>query len=275
MKINFELDGRACEADLTGGISLAILMDFDGPQPNHFGAPKASRAALEAGGFVGDTRRGGSCNVDVLRLVPHCNGTHTETVGHIVDEEVFAGHPAGEAFSTATLITVQPSLWRKGKSGEESYRPPLSDDDPVILRTQLEDAWRKLDNPQTTSLIVRTTSDFRKKSVAYGEQNYPAFFTVQAMQWIVSREFRHLLVDLPSVDRMYDEGRLTNHHLYWQVPEGTHQLQADSRQDKTITEMILVPDEVSDGVYLLNLQLPALGSDAVPSRPVIYPVRRI
>ena len=50
---------------------------------------------------------------------------------------------------------------------------------------------------------------------------------------------------------------------------------ADSRQDKTITEMLFVPDEVPDGIALLNLQVPALSGDAAPSRPMLLPVARI
>ena len=93
MIVEFEQSGRRYKSDLSQGKSLAIGLDFDGPQPNHFGAEKAKRKPLEMGGFVGATVRGGSCNVDDLFLVPHCNGTHTETVAHIVDDEVFHHSP--------------------------------------------------------------------------------------------------------------------------------------------------------------------------------------
>jgi len=275
MIIRFQLNDLAYESEPTQGVTLAIPMDFDGPQPNHFGAPKASRKALKLGEFVGDTERGGSCNVDTLSMVPHCNGTHTESVGHIVNQDVFVGHHAVDAFATATLITVKPELWRDMKSKADSYRPPLENEDRVIDRAQLENAFDSLKIDGTTSLIIRTISSIQKRSVAYGEAHPPAFFTVEAMQLIVSRNYRHLLVDLPSVDRMFDDGLLTNHHLFWSVQEGTHSLGAESRQDKTITEMLLVPDDVEDGLYLLNLQVPALCSDAAPSRPVIYPVKRV
>jgi len=35
----------------------------------------------------------------------------------------------------------------------------------------------------------------------------------------------------------------------------------------------LVPDEVADGRYFLNLQVPRLASDAAPSRPSLHPLR--
>lgn len=274
MKIIFQLGGVAYESDPNEGAPIAIPLDFDGPQPNHFGAPKARQAALELGGFIGDTRKGGSCNVETLTFVPHCNGTHTESIGHIVNEDVFVGHQGKQAFLTASLLTLQPVLWGEQADRVDSYRPALDASDWVIDRAMLEQAASELSLASTDALIIRTATSIPKRTVAYGEDNPPAFFTVEAMQWIVEQDFRHLLVDLPSVDRMYDDGLLTNHHLFWFVPEGSHELHADSRQDKTITEMVLVPEHLEDGLYLLNLQIPVLCTDAVPSKPVLYPTRK-
>lgn len=276
MKISFELNGQQFESHLSDGISIAIPMDFDGAQPNHFGAPKAASMTYEAGGFTGDTRRGGSCNVRTLTMVPHCNGTHTESIGHIVNEDVYIGHTTADALTTATLVTVRPHRWMdlKEDGTGESYRPPLVDADHVITADQLRRVLTTTGIDGTTSLILRTVSSLPKKSVAYGEENPPPFLTVQAMELIVARGYRHLLVDFPSVDRMYDEGLLTNHHLFWSVAEGTHQLNAGSRQDKTISEMVLVPEDLPDGLYLLNLQVPALCTDAAPSQPVLFRTRQ-
>jgi hypothetical protein len=33
-----------------------------------------------------------------------------------------------------------------------------------------------------------------------------------------------------------------------------------------------VPDHAADGLYLLDLHVPAFATDAAPSRPVLYPV---
>jgi arylformamidase len=57
------------------------------------------------------------------------------------------------------------------------------------------------------------------------------------------------------------------HHAFWGVPD-------DQRFDRTITEMIYVPDEAEDGVYLLNIETAPFVNDATPSRPVIYPLHR-
>jgi hypothetical protein len=90
------------------------------------------------------------------------------------------------------------------------------------------------------------------------------------MKLISQLNVNHLLVDIPSVDRTFDEGKLSAHHIYWDVKQGSHDVDTQNHSLKTITEMIYVPDEVEDGVYLLNLQIAPFVSDASPSRPVLF-----
>ena len=280
MKINFEFDGQQYECSTASGTSLAIPMDFAGSQPNFYGTEKANCSPLNLGEFVGDTSQGGSCNVDRIELIPHCNGTHTETIGHIVNQDIFIGHDDTGGLSTATLITVHPESAEAASDRGETYRPALNGEDQVLSRAALVTAFETVERStglrsMTTSLIVRTSNELSPMLKTYDENNRPAFLTVQAMELLVERGYQHLLVDLPSVDRMNDEGLLTNHHLFWKVKEGTHELAKDSCQTKTISEMIFVPDSVEDGFYLLNNQFPAFCSDAAPSRPIIFKPTKI
>ena len=80
----------------------------------------------------------------------------------------------------------------------------------------------------------------------------------------------HLVVDLPSIDRAQDEGRLTAHRIFFGLPPAVTQLAAATRATATVTELAYIPESVADGPYLLELQVPALGGDAVPSRPLLY-----
>ncbi len=268
MKISFELRGQTATIDSTAGRSLAIPMNFGGDQPNHFGVERADDKTVEVGDFVGDTRRGGSCNVDQLTLIPHCNGTHTESVAHIVNEHVPVSRLDTDAWMLARLVSVTPL---PARDTAESYRPELDHHDHVITADQLRSVVSEADLAATEALIIRTLPNSQeKKTIAWGQPEHPAFLTVQAMTWIVEQGIQHLLLDLPSVDKMYDEGLLTNHHIFWNVPEGTHSLTADVRTTQTITEMAFIEDGIPDGQYMLNLQYPAFNSDAAPSRPVIF-----
>jgi hypothetical protein len=40
-----------------------------------------------------------------------------------------------------------------------------------------------------------------------------------------------------------------------------------------LTELAYVPESAPDGLYLLDLQVPAFAADAAPSRPVLYPLQ--
>jgi kynurenine formamidase len=84
---------------------------------------------------------------------------------------------------------------------------------------------------------------------------------------------QHLLIDLPSVDKEKDEGKLLAHKAFWNVSD-VNNLNADARLEATITELIYVSDHVPDGSYLLNLQIASFENDASPSKPVLYAIMK-
>ena len=85
------------------------------------------------------------------------------------------------------------------------------------------------------------------------------------MNRLVQSNVKHILVDLPSVDKEVDGGLLEAHHAFWRVPD-------HPRHGCTITELIHVPDSAPDGLYLLNLQVAPMENDAAISRPVLHPL---
>ena len=95
------------------------------------------------------------------------------------------------------------------------------------------------------------------------------------MSYIVERKITHLLVDFPSVDKMYDDGKLSNHRIFWNVELDSTQISEHSDLNKTITEMVFVDDSISDGTYLCNLQIPKIETDAVPSNPELIKLSEI
>ena len=103
-------------------------------------------------------------------------------------------------------------------------------------------------------------------------ENPAPFFSAEAIKFIAETGVKHLLVDMPSIDRTFDEGKLSNHRIFWKVPSKSHALNEASLVNNTITEMIYVPNEIRDGAYLLNLQIAAFAADASPSRPVLFKI---
>ncbi len=262
-------DGQAIVFDTEKPVDLSIPLRFDDAQPNHFGAPYAVGSALKSGDFVGDTRDGGSCNCEQYTLIPHCNGTHTECVGHITDDRVSIRDVLQDSLLPARLVTLGTT---RAQDSDETSTPEPQVGDMLLTRVALDAALSHTSNSTVSALIVRTQpNDIDKRKKRYGPGCEPPFFTAEAMHAIVDMGIRHLLVDTPTLDRMHDGGHLTAHRIFWGLPAGSRKLSDAQRAGATVTEMVYVADDVADGMYLLNLQIAPFDADAAPSRPLLYP----
>ncbi len=281
--------------DLDNLIDISIPLQFNGPQPNAYGVAPASSKPVEADDLVGDTRLGGSVNFEQYTFIPHCSGTHTECVGHITNERISILDCLQEVLIPAVLISVSPE-WT-GESDDlviirESIEAAITSEPPAVATGFLEcGSETNIEPPATTpsaeaastppktggefcgsdtALIIRTLPNNEDKlTCEYGDV-IPPYFSTDAMRYIVECGFKHLLVDLPSIDRILDEGKLINHRMFWNVEEGSFEINEDTRLNSTITEMIYVSNEVADGEYLLNLQIAPFTADASPSRPLLF-----
>ena len=265
------IDGVTLLADLAAGASLARLLEFVGPQLRCFGAAAASSKALVIGDFTGRVDRGASCNCSVLTLTPHANGTHTEGVGHLTVERVDVQGLIPHRLLTAALLSIEPEL--AGDSDEGSLPVPRAAD-LLITRSAIEGAWPQALAPQlkARAAIIRTLPNEYDK---FAEERAAAapFLSREAAGWLVAHGIEHLVLDVPSADRGSDGGELTAHRIFFGLPRGSSSLLAAQRPRSTITELAYVPPGLADGWYFLSLQSPAIAGDAVPSRPILYPLR--
>ena len=269
MQARLTIDGRDLAVDLSRPADLALELDFSGPQPRHFGAPRASSRPYETPGFGfrGSVERGGSCNCELITLIPHCNGTHTECAGHLTRERLDAWRVAPAGLLPAVLLSVVPE-----PPGDEGTDPVPQPGDRLITRRALEQAWPLSVPFVPHAAVIRTLPNHPEKRARDYTAQTPPYLSQQAAMLLVSRGILHLVVDVPSIDRAHDEGRLTAHRLFFGLPRGAVQLAAATRASATITELAFIPDGIGDGAYLLELQVPALTGDAVPSRPLLYAV---
>lgn len=269
MIISIQINNRICKIETDEQLDISIPLNFNGAQPNAYGVERASSTPCQAGSLVGDTRQGGSCNFEEYRFIPHCNGTHTECIGHITDERISVHESLRDAFIPSTLITVEPV---KASDTADTYTPDKNAEDRIITKDSLQNALKDFDKDWLAGLIVRTLpNDESKKTRAYME-NIPPFFSLEAMRFIVESGVKHLLVDMPSIDRTFDEGKLSNHRIFWNVEPESREASETSLINNTVTEMIFVPNSVKDGTYLLNLQIAPFVADASPCRPILFKV---
>ncbi len=230
---------------------ISIALDPHGLQPNAYGVPPAIALAYSGDGFTLDTRAGGSCNCEVITFLPHCHGTHTESVGHLTAERFPITAVQLPLFLSCSLISVTPN-------GLE------------VRADQIERALREIAPEFLESLVVRTLPNSRDKGTRRWEDATTPYFTVEAMAVIRAKGVQHLLVDLPSLDPLYDDGRLAAHRVFWDMPAGSKELPNEEARRRTVTEMVFVHDDVPDGCYTLTIQAPHIVTDAVPSRPILF-----
>ncbi|MBV6479543.1 MAG: hypothetical protein HGGPFJEG_02327 [Ignavibacteria bacterium] len=269
MKAVFSLETKNFNVDLSKPHPLSIQLDFFGDQPNSYNVENASAKTYETSGFIGDTRKGGGCNFEVYKIIPHCNGTHTECVGHISFERIFINNVLTSVIFPCTLISVIPE---HASVTQDIYVPGKNADDFLITEKILREKLINTNENFLEALIIRTMpNDVSKISRQYMNTPTP-FFSLNAMNYISEKNVKHLLIDLPSVDRTFDEGKLSAHHIFWNVKPESHDVDKYEHSLNTITEMVYVPDYIKDGIYFINIQIPDFKSDAAPSRVFLYDI---
>lgn len=245
MKLQLAHNDRQYFADTSLPIDISIPVSRSGAGPNAFYLSQAHYNTVRAGNFVGNVQEGGSCNVEDILLSPHGNGTHTECAGHISGEAIFINDVLKQFLFLARLITITP----------ESH---------IITEETVNSAMPG--NPENAeALVIRTLPNPQSKKEMQYSGTDPIYFSESAIGCINRFGINHILTDLPSLDKE-DDTRLQSHHAFFEHP-GKWNL------NKTVTEMIYVPDLAPDGLYLLNLQIISLESDASPSKPVLYALK--
>lgn len=243
--------------------------DHQAKQTDAFGLPRPSSEPFRVSGFVGDTREGGSVNCRTLTLTPHGNGTHTESVGHIVNARVAVPSVTPLGLVPACVLTV-PTV--SLSSAQETYGGKHHGDDKVVTSSSLRMAKRAASVPAAFLRAIAIRIPDVRPPGPPGRQHWsgsnPPYLTEEATQQLREWGCEHVLLEVPSIDREDDGGATVCHHLFWGVAAG-HALEGEPPQ-RTITEMAVVPDVLVDGTYLLSLQVPPLVTDAAPSRPVLF-----
>jgi len=244
--------------DLDKPLDISIPLRAGKENVNSFYIPPVRIEPFRIGSFVGSVNEGGSCNVNNIAFNPHGNGTHTECVGHISKEDYTINQCLKKFFFFARLISITPEK---------------INGDQVITKDAIQKRWspnspEKIGTgelPAPDSLIIRTLPNTDDKITKQYSGTNPPYIHYEAANWMVEKGIEHLLLDVPSVDREDDGGKLLAHHEFWKYPHGT-------RMNCTITEMIYVPSSIPDGDYFLNIQIASFENDASPSKPLLFAI---
>ncbi len=233
--------------DLSKPIDISIPLKASKHNVNAWYLDEPKIEPVNEEGWTGSVAQGADVNFNNIYFNPHAHGTHTECVGHITEKVYSINKHLKQFFFLAEVITVAPEKL---------------EDDFVISKKQLQFA---LGNKKREAIIIRTIPNTTEKlSKQYSNTN-PPYLLEDAANYLREKGVKHLLIDLPSVDKEKDDGKLLAHNAFWNTS-------GKIRLDATITEFIFVPNAVIDGTYFLNLQIAPFENDASPSKPILYKI---
>ena len=237
--------------DLSKPIDISLPLTNNDQNPIAWYIEQPIIEPVKVGDWTGKVSEGASTNFNNIFFNPHGHGTHTECLGHITHDFYSINQCLKQFFFNAELISITPEN---------------QNNDMVITKSQIE---KSLTGNNPEALIIRTLPNLESKKHQNYSHTNPPYLLEGAAVYIREIGIKHLLIDLPSVDREEDEGKLLAHKAFWNVTN-INTLNFDARLDCTITEMIYVDDSIQNGNYLLNLQIVNFENDASPSKPVLY-----
>lgn len=247
MKSVIQIKNQKYTVDLSKPLDISIPLEASGKNPSAWYLDKPTIEPVKMDDWVGSVKKGASVNFNNISFNPHAHGTHTECVGHISKEFYSVNRLLRQFFFLAEVISVTPKM---------------QDDDEVILASEVKNL---LAGKHPEAMVIRTLPNTsEKKTKQYSNSNWP-YLEEEAAKYIREIGVSHLLIDLPSVDKEKDDGKLLAHKAFWNFPDAL-------RLDATITEFIYVPEHIEDGSYLLNLQIAPFENDATPSKPILYEI---
>jgi len=247
MIATIQYNSKKYQIDLTKPLDISIPLHASKSNVNawHVDAPKIE--PVNVNGEIVSVKEGACVNFNNISFNPHAHGTHTECVGHITEKVHSINQNLKQFFFLAEVITVAPEKLN---------------DDFVISKKQLQFA---IGNKKRNAIIIRTLPNTKDKLSRQYSNSNPPYLTEEATKYLRNKEVKHLLIDLPSVDKERDECQLLSHNAFWNT-------KGKIRLDATITEFIYVSNSVNDGTYFLNLQIAPFENDASPSKPVLYKI---
>ena len=244
---------------------ISIPYNFNGPQPNFYDVNPGQLHPLEIDNLIYSVSSGASCNVPEISLNIHCTGTHTEHVGHLLNNPGSVSEKLDDIIMPAGLISVRAIPFIHCN---DTYHVEVDENEMVICKKFLSSEFDKVMKYDISSLIIRTLPNNRSKKYLTYSENIPPFFTNDAISFLIEKKIKHVIVDVPSLDRINDKGILGNHRIFWSSSSNTIN-ELNENSTSTITELAFIPNNVLDGFYFLSIQLPHFRCDAAPSRPII------
>ena len=247
MIATIQYNSRKLQIDLTQPIDISIPLRASKSNVSAWYVDPPKIEPEMDGEWIATVKEGACINFNNISFNPHAHGTHTECVGHITEKVHSINQNLKQFFFLAEVITVAP----------ESLNG-----DAVISKKQIQFA---LGNKKRDAIVIRTIPNTNEKLSAQYSHTNPPYLLKDAAVYLREKGVKHLLIDLPSVDKEKDDCQLLAHNAFWNT-------KGKLRLDATITELIYVPNTVEDGEYFIDIQIAPFENDATPSKPILYKI---
>ncbi len=219
---------------------------------NSFHITLPSRKTYEVPGqFTGNVDRGGVCNVEIISSAAH-NTTHIETSAHILsydtDPMTIDQIPVKNLSGLLYLIDLSSISAEPGKAVE------WIDIERKLLQIELPVSMLAI---KTQGSVLPEDYDFSGKDFIYlAPEAAKAINDFRIME----KRIDCLLLDLPSIDRENDEGKLLAHRYYFGLPESGHT--GTGTEKRTLIELAYFSG-LEEGYYYAAITPPRFQTNAM------------
>jgi len=207
--------------------------------------------------FIGDVNKGGSCNVDILHYVPH-GITHIETSAHILTRDKRAVTLKDiSPENLCGLIYLADLTHLDSKPGQ------------AITWQHLEPKIDNLTLP-ISMLALKTRASLLPQDFDFSGEDFLFLHpeTARAIHDLAPR-LNCLILDLPSIDREKDGGRLLAHRHFFGLPETGHQWMDGEK--RTLVELAWFSN-LREGYYYAVITPPSFQANAVSTGIFFHPL---
>lgn len=233
--------------------SVAREIYFKGEtrSPNAFHlSPITAKTVEFEGQFIGDVRRGGSCNVDTLQYVPH-GITHLETSAHILNPDAVPPTVKDIPLENLSGIVYLMDLSHLGTQKGES-----------IPRDVVREKLEKITLP-VSMLALKTRASLLPQAYDFSGKDFLSLAPETAK---VIHDYRSpnridcLILDLPSIDPESDGGKLSAHRNFFGLP--LPGIEVEDREKRALVELAWFGG-LEEGYYYAVITPPRFETHAV------------
>ena len=178
----------------TEPVDLSVPVNPQSGLPRAWYQGPAKATPVQSDGWIGSVADGGSVNFRNVQFNPHAHGTHTETREHIHD----TFEPVDALVRSGAVPFLMPAILIEAQ-------PQPQGEDWVVPLSSLQAVESQIQAHRPLAVVLRCTNGDIQQDWSHTN---PPYLQRGFAELLVDHDIKHLLLDLPSVDREVTLGNL-------------------------------------------------------------------